>query len=118
MKHSGIILYFTIITTLCLFIRYTGLCSSPLSCVSFSPTNNFNRIAVRRALSTHITEHVKEQVKVFHGMKHSPQEHAYRREELVKSGINGDDAEDELMYHIDYHGVTTHPSPTPKHGKP
>lgn len=57
-------------------------------------------------------------MQVFHGMKHSPQEHAYRREELVKSGINGDDAEDELMYHIDYHGVTTHPSPTPKHGKP
>ena len=21
----------------------------------------------------------------------------------------------ELVYHIDYHGVTTHPNPTPKH---
>ncbi|OMO77613.1 hypothetical protein COLO4_25057 [Corchorus olitorius] len=25
---------------------------------------------------------------------------------------------DELVYHIDYHGVTTHPTPTPKHPKP
>jgi hypothetical protein len=24
----------------------------------------------------------------------------------------------ELVYHIDYHGVTTHPTPTPKHPKP
>lgn len=26
--------------------------------------------------------------------------------------------EDEFAYHVDYHGVTTHPNPTPKHPKP
>ncbi|GMY35127.1 Solute carrier family 13 member 3 [Fagus crenata] len=25
---------------------------------------------------------------------------------------------DELVYHVDYHGVTTHPTPTPRHPKP
>ena len=25
---------------------------------------------------------------------------------------------DELVYQIDYHGVTTHPTPTPRHSKP
>uniref|UniRef100_A0A2P2N7R5 Transmembrane protein n=1 Tax=Rhizophora mucronata TaxID=61149 RepID=A0A2P2N7R5_RHIMU len=25
---------------------------------------------------------------------------------------------DDLHYHIDYHGVTTHPNPTPRHPKP
>lgn len=25
---------------------------------------------------------------------------------------------DELVYNMDYHGVTTHPTPTPKHPKP
>lgn len=25
---------------------------------------------------------------------------------------------DEIVYHIDYHGVTTHPTPTPRHPKP
>ncbi|XP_063949632.1 uncharacterized protein LOC108223948 [Daucus carota subsp. sativus] len=28
------------------------------------------------------------------------------------------DDERELVYHIDYHGVTTHPNPTPKHPRP
>lgn len=26
--------------------------------------------------------------------------------------------EEELVYHIDYHGVMTHPTPTPKHPTP
>ncbi|KAK1550093.1 hypothetical protein Q3G72_013513 [Acer saccharum] len=26
--------------------------------------------------------------------------------------------DDETVYQIDYHGVTTHPNPTPKHPKP
>ncbi|KAJ6912982.1 hypothetical protein NC651_015453 [Populus alba x Populus x berolinensis] len=25
---------------------------------------------------------------------------------------------DDLVYHVDYHGVSTHPTPTPKHPKP
>ena len=25
---------------------------------------------------------------------------------------------EEIVYHIDYHGVMTHPTPTPKHPKP
>ncbi|KAJ0090711.1 hypothetical protein Patl1_14135 [Pistacia atlantica] len=25
---------------------------------------------------------------------------------------------EDIVYHIDYHGVTTHPTPTPKHPKP
>lgn len=25
---------------------------------------------------------------------------------------------DELVYQVDYHGVTTHPTPTPRHPKP
>lgn len=28
------------------------------------------------------------------------------------------DDSDQLVYHIDYHGVTTHPTPTPKHPRP
>lgn len=26
--------------------------------------------------------------------------------------------DDDIVYHIDYHGVTTHPTPNPKHPKP
>lgn len=25
---------------------------------------------------------------------------------------------DDIVYQIDYHGVTTHPTPTPRHSKP
>lgn len=25
---------------------------------------------------------------------------------------------DDIVYHTDYHGATTHPTPTPKHPKP
>ncbi|KAI9191549.1 hypothetical protein LWI28_009879 [Acer negundo] len=32
--------------------------------------------------------------------------------------VGGDKVDDETVYHIDYHGVTTHPNPTPKHPKP
>lgn len=28
------------------------------------------------------------------------------------------DSIDEVVYHIDYHGVTTHPTPTPRHPRP
>ncbi|GLT36055.1 hypothetical protein SLA2020_104600 [Shorea laevis] len=28
------------------------------------------------------------------------------------------DDSDELVYHTDYHGVTTHPTPIPRHPKP
>ena len=34
----------------------------------------------------------------------------------VKHG-NSDNL-DELVYHTDYHGATTHPTPTPKHPMP
>ncbi|KAK1399795.1 putative Transmembrane protein [Heracleum sosnowskyi] len=36
---------------------------------------------------------------------------------LQKESASVDD-EQELVYHVDYHGVTTHPDPTPKHPKP
>lgn len=44
----------------------------------------------------------------------------YKREEPMKgsSDDDGDNGEEELIYHIDYQGVTTHPGPNPKHGKP
>ncbi|KAI3863005.1 hypothetical protein MKX03_023560 [Papaver bracteatum] len=29
-----------------------------------------------------------------------------------------DDNGEELVYHVDYHGVSTHPTPTPKHPRP
>ena len=35
----------------------------------------------------------------------------------VKHG-NRDNNLDELVYHTDYHGATTHPTPTPKHPMP
>ncbi|KAK2646175.1 hypothetical protein Ddye_021370 [Dipteronia dyeriana] len=40
-----------------------------------------------------------------------------RKQSRVAGGDKvGDD--DVIVYHIDYHGVTTHPNPTPKHPKP
>ncbi|CAK9157513.1 unnamed protein product [Ilex paraguariensis] len=36
--------------------------------------------------------------------------------EMKRASRNG--VADELLYHIDYHGVTTHPTPTPKHPRP
>uniref|UniRef100_A0A803MKG8 Uncharacterized protein n=1 Tax=Chenopodium quinoa TaxID=63459 RepID=A0A803MKG8_CHEQI len=118
MKHSGIILYFIIIiTTFCLFAKYTSLSSSPLFSVA-SPTNDLQGLASRRALSRHLTQHESRAVKVLDATKHSPHQEAYRREEPLKNGHANDDGEEELVYHIDYHGVTTHPGPNPKHGKP
>ncbi|XP_021860935.2 uncharacterized protein [Spinacia oleracea] len=96
---------------------FISLCSSPLFSASF-PTNNLHGRASRRALSTHLIQHESEAVKVLDATKRSPHQVAYRREEPVKSGIDGDEGEDELVYHIDYHGVTTHPGSNPKHGKP
>ncbi|KAF8033646.1 hypothetical protein BT93_C0048 [Corymbia citriodora subsp. variegata] len=32
----------------------------------------------------------------------------------LQTWINNDNTDD-LVYHTDYHGVTTHPTPTPKH---
>ncbi|MCL7031897.1 hypothetical protein MKW94_002281 [Papaver nudicaule] len=29
-----------------------------------------------------------------------------------------DDNGEDLVYHVDYHGVSTHPTPTPKHPRP
>ncbi|RZC71169.1 hypothetical protein C5167_034357 [Papaver somniferum] len=29
-----------------------------------------------------------------------------------------EDNGEELVYHVDYHGVSTHPTPTPKHPRP
>ncbi|XP_047324034.1 uncharacterized protein LOC124927625 [Impatiens glandulifera] len=51
------------------------------------------------------------------------------KEEMIKSRKGGllgrkvrvtmeDDEIEDLTYHIDYHGVTTHPTPTPKHPQP
>lgn len=37
---------------------------------------------------------------------------------MAVKGRRREDNLDELVYHIDYHGVTTHPTPTPKHPKP
>ncbi|GLT72762.1 hypothetical protein SLA2020_446660 [Shorea laevis] len=31
---------------------------------------------------------------------------------------SGENLDHELVYHTDYHGVTTHPTPTPRHPKP
>ncbi|TYG69989.1 hypothetical protein ES288_D05G275900v1 [Gossypium darwinii] len=33
-------------------------------------------------------------------------------------GSNGHMDDEIVNYHLDYHGVTTHPTPTPKHPKP
>lgn len=42
--------------------------------------------------------------------------------EAVKYASGGENLDEQLVYHIDYHGVTTHPAPTipkyPKHPKP
>ncbi|KAL9442298.1 hypothetical protein AB3S75_018229 [Citrus x aurantiifolia] len=39
------------------------------------------------------------------------------KQSTVKYAASTDDF-DEIVYHIDYHGVTTHPTPTPRHPKP
>ncbi|CAO2842112.1 unnamed protein product [Amaranthus hypochondriacus] len=118
MKYSGIILYIIIASSLCFFSRSTtGQCLSPIFCVSY-PTNNLHGIAPRRVLSTYHIQHESKTVKVSDARKYSSGRKAYRREEPLKNSIHNDDTEDELVYHIDYHGVSTHPSPSPKHGKP
>lgn len=42
---------------------------------------------------------------------------AKTKQSTVKYAASTDDF-DEIVYHIDYHGVTTHPTPTPRHPKP
>ncbi|XP_021300018.1 uncharacterized protein LOC110428503 isoform X2 [Herrania umbratica] len=37
---------------------------------------------------------------------------------LRYSRSHSNDNMEDLVYYIDYHGVTTHPTPTPKHPKP
>ncbi|RXH78541.1 hypothetical protein C1H46_012259 [Malus baccata] len=37
---------------------------------------------------------------------------------LAIKHANSNNDLDELVYHIDYHGVTTHPNPTPRHPTP
>ena len=59
-------------------------------------------------------DHTKMQV--LDTTKRLPNQEAYNKEAPVNNGSN--EAEGELIYHIDYHGVTTHPGPNPKHGRP
>lgn len=47
-------------------------------------------------------------------MKGSTIQEGSMAKESPSSGYNLD----ELVYHVDYHGVTTHPTPTPRHPKP
>ncbi|KAG6649262.1 hypothetical protein I3843_07G196400 [Carya illinoinensis] len=37
---------------------------------------------------------------------------------LKRTRSGQDNLDHEFVYHIDYHGVTTHPTPTPRHPKP
>ncbi|KAK1323001.1 hypothetical protein QJS10_CPA02g01531 [Acorus calamus] len=39
-------------------------------------------------------------------------------EVVSAEGDHGSRDEEEVIYHIDYHGVKTHPNPLPKHPKP
>ncbi|RXH71432.1 hypothetical protein DVH24_018787 [Malus domestica] len=42
----------------------------------------------------------------------------FREIPVVIKHSNSNSDLDELVYHIDYHGVTTHPNPTPRHPTP
>ncbi|KAL2930153.1 Cysteine--tRNA ligase [Bienertia sinuspersici] len=116
MKHSGIIIYFIIISTFCFFTTSTALC---LSCPFWaSPTTNslHGRLPRKALLSTHFTQHEREAIKVLDASKRLLIQKAYRSEKTM-NGSN-EEEDDEQIYHIDYHGVTTHPGPNPKHGRP
>ncbi|XP_010265396.1 PREDICTED: uncharacterized protein LOC104603151 [Nelumbo nucifera] len=64
----------------------------------------------RKELSTSMSDKRDEDWKMKVVNKENIQEGSTERD------CRGDDDGDELVYHVDYHGVTTHPTPTsPKH---
>ncbi|KAK9697168.1 hypothetical protein RND81_08G019200 [Saponaria officinalis] len=113
MRHSHMIICFFIFSTL--LIEGTSLCSPPASCVTSSSYYSQAR-SPRRALRTHPTrEHETATPKVSDDRRqHSIDNGGHDSVEPMKIGDDAVD-NDELVYHIDYHGVTTHPAPTPKH---
>ncbi|KAL9224290.1 hypothetical protein vseg_000342 [Gypsophila vaccaria] len=104
------IVWCIIISTL--FIEDTALCFQPVA----SSTNHIQGRSPRRALRTYPTrEPETTSVKDFDvGQQHSIDNGGYDRVEPMKVADEAVD-NDELVYHTDYHGVTTHPAPTPKH---
>ncbi|GMH16429.1 hypothetical protein Nepgr_018270 [Nepenthes gracilis] len=69
----------------------------------------------RRGLRTHFTHSVEiQKAEVFdEEMQRLKYQEGHSEVEYLTRGENGD----EVIYHIDYHGVMTHPAPTPKHPK-
>ncbi|KAK9269398.1 hypothetical protein L1049_001171 [Liquidambar formosana] len=112
MMKSSHAIFFCLLTT-ALYILSQTITSSSSSSSSSSSLNYFPGGRFMEELSTSKIEYRKAKVLVDNTMRSTMQEGSI----AVEHSSSGENL-DALVYHTDYHGVTTHPSPTPKHPKP
>ncbi|KAK1388379.1 putative Transmembrane protein [Heracleum sosnowskyi] len=103
------------ILVLCFLTAAVYLASKSLTVAAASPAQ-FHLLGRRHMRDLRIPQ--SSQVDADQKFKVPPKEKAMYtiQSDLLQneSAIN----EKELVYHTDYHGVTTHPNPNPKHPKP
>ncbi|XP_024020706.1 uncharacterized protein LOC112091398 [Morus notabilis] len=110
MRSLGII-FFSLLIALVYFSSQN--ISSSLSPPNFLPKARQPPRKLRVSSSALVHEHRKLEV-TDEDLKTSISEEISTENKHEKSG----DSIDEVVYHIDYHGVTTHPTPTPRHPRP
>ncbi|KAH9617667.1 hypothetical protein KSS87_013967 [Heliosperma pusillum] len=116
MKHSHFIISSCFILSTFLIAATTRCSQSPASTVTSSGYNNILERSPRRALRV-IPSQEQDNARATDSedkQQHSIDNAGYKRKPQMEIADDAVDNE-ELVYHIDYHGVTTHPAPTPKH---
>ncbi|KAK4564615.1 hypothetical protein RGQ29_006638 [Quercus rubra] len=108
MKSSSYIIFLCVLTTI--------LYLFPLTISTSSSTILLQERQPMRKLSMFMThdKHKYHKIKNVEEMKGSTIQEGSMAKKSTSSGYNLD----ELVYQVDYHGVTTHPIPTPRHPKP
>ncbi|GAB4853489.1 hypothetical protein Ancab_017680 [Ancistrocladus abbreviatus] len=116
MRSPCIIFYCILSAVLYIYFRNAHIHPSVPSLLTSLPSMPAQERISRRELRTYFTQDDEtEKTKVFdEEMQRSRYQEGYSEAERETRGQN----ESELIYHIDYHGVMTHPTPTPKHPKP
>ncbi|RVW76685.1 uncharacterized protein LOC100852603 [Vitis vinifera] len=112
MKSSRILLLCLLTTAFYLLHQHSSIASTSSSSLNFLPGRR----------------HVRELSMSFSNRKNEYQEIQDVDDEMKPSTMQEDSIAvehrsssknlEEIVYHIDYHGVMTHPTPTPKHPKP
>ncbi|KAJ9132064.1 hypothetical protein P3X46_034577 [Hevea brasiliensis] len=106
MKFSLLVFFYLLTAAVCFFS-----CNISVSSPSVIFLTGRRSMKEQRMLPLHINGQEKNKVLDEDAKQMTIHEHAREHQHLSNNDLD-------LVYHIDYHGVTTHPIPTPKHPRP